>query len=81
MEKDVYLRHIKNHQTHWWFKARKNIIYETLKNNFEKKKYIILDYGAGSGTNINMLANFGFVYIYEKDKRTQKYLTKKLFLN
>ena len=74
MRKDVYSRHIKNYQTHWWFKARKNIIHEILKNSIKKKRYKILDFGAGSGTNINMLANFGFVYLYEKDKKTQKYL-------
>ena len=56
MEKDVYSRHIQNYETHWWFKARKNIIYEILKSKIKKKKYKILDYGAGSGTNINMLA-------------------------
>jgi len=77
MEKDVYSRHIQNYETHWWFKARKNIIYEILKSKIKKKKYEILDYGAGSGTNIKMLANFGFVYIYEKDKKTSKYLIKK----
>lgn len=77
MRKDVYSRHIKNYQTHWWFKARRNIIQEILKNSIKKKKYEILDFGAGSGTNINMLANFGFVYLYEKDKKTQKYLIKK----
>ena len=69
MRKDVYSRHIKNYQTHWWFKARKNIIHEILKNSIKKKRYKILDFGAGSGTNINMLANFGFVYLYEKDKK------------
>ena len=77
MRKDVYSRHIKNYQTHWWLKARRNIIQEILKNSIKKKKYEILDFGAGSGTNINMLANFGFVYLYEKDKKTQKYLIKK----
>ena len=77
MRKDVYSRHIKNYQTHWWFKARRNIIQEILKISIKKKKYEILDFGAGSGTNINMLANFGFVYLYEKDKKTQKYLIKK----
>jgi len=77
MKKDVYSRHIKNYQNHWWFKARKNIIGEVLKQNIKKKNYEILDYGAGSGTNINMLAKFGFVYVYEKDKKTQKYLNKK----
>jgi len=77
MEKDVYSRHIKNYETHWWFKARKNIINSILKSKIKKKKIEILDYGAGSGTNINMLTNFGFTYIYEKDKKTTKYLIKK----
>ena len=48
MEPEVYLRHIENEEAHWWFKARRAIIYSIIKNNinFENKKINILDYGA-----------------------------------
>ena len=49
-----------------------NSIDVEIKNNinFESKKINILDYGAGSGTNISMLNKFGYVHVYEKDEKT-----------
>ena len=79
MEPKVYLRHIENEGAHWWFKARRAIIYSIIKNNinFESKKINILDYGAGSGTNIGMLNKFGYVHVYEKDEKTSRFLKEK----
>ena len=79
MEPEVYLRHIENEEAHWWFKARRAIIYSIIKNNinFESKKINILDYGAGSGTNISMLNKFGCVHVYEKDEKTSRFLKEK----
>lgn len=77
MRKDVYKRHIKNFDNHWWFESRKNIIKKVLTQNIFKKKISILDYGAGSGVNIDMLSRFGNVNIYEPHKQTSKYLNKK----
>ena len=36
MEPKVYLRHIENEEYHWWFKARREIIYSIImmQNNF-----------------------------------------------
>lgn len=79
MREDVYKRHIENFDDHWWFEGRKNIIKKILKKNF-KKKIKILDYGAGSGVNIEMLSKFGKVDIFEPHKDTAKYLKKK-FIN
>ena len=76
MRKDVYKRHIDNFDNHWWFESRKNIIEKTLLNNI-KKKINILDYGAGSGVNVDMLCKFGKVNIFEPHKQTAKYLKKK----
>ena len=79
MEPKVYLRHIENEEIHWWFKARREIIYSIIKKNinFENKKINILDFGAGSGTNIGMLNKFGYVYVYEKDEKTSNFLKEK----
>ena len=79
MREDVYKRHIENFDNHWWFEGRKNIIKKILKKNI-KKKIKILDYGAGSGVNIEMLSKFGKVDIFEPHKDTAKYLKKK-FIN
>ena len=76
MKKETFERHISNEKKHWWFKGRREIISEVIKNNF-KKKLQILDFGAGSGTNIDILSKFGKVHIYEKDKEMDSYLKKK----
>ena len=76
MRKDVYKRHIKNFEKHWWFESRKNIIEKILHQNI-KKNITILDYGSGSGVNVKMLSKFGKVNIFEPHKQTAKYLNKK----
>jgi len=80
MQADVYTRHIKNYSKHWWFQARKEIIKSLIKKyikkNNHRKKFNILDFGAGSGVNINMLSKIGFVNIYEPHKKTRNYLKK-----
>tara|TARA_B100000780_G_scaffold205091_1_gene145730 strand:- start:807 stop:1523 length:717 start_codon:yes stop_codon:yes gene_type:complete len=76
MEKSVYLRHIDNENKHWWFKARREILKSQIKLNC-KKRISILDFGSGSGTNINMLSDFGKVDVYEKDKTTSNFLKKR----
>ena len=76
MKPEVYKRHIKNFSNHWWFQARKKIIEATISKNL-KKGLNILDFGSGSGVNIEMLSTFGFVNIYEPHLKTAKYLTLK----
>ena len=76
MNKKTFSRHIKNQEKHWWFQARKKIIEDTISKNF-KKKLKILDFGSGSGVNIEMLSQFGFVNIYEPHSKTKKYLQLK----
>ena len=73
MKSDVYKRHIENFSNHWWFQARKKIIENIISKNF-KRKLNILDFGSGSGVNIQMLSKFGFVNIYEPHLETKKYL-------
>ena len=68
MNNENFLRQIKNQKKHWWFQARKKIIEEIiLKINF-KKKINILDFGTGSGVNINMLHRYGYVDVQEQNK-------------
>ena len=79
MEPEVYLRHIENEETHWWFKSRRKIICSIIERNLLSggKKLNILDYGACGGTNVEMLSYFGNVYVYEKDEKTSKFLIEK----
>ena len=76
MKHDVYKRHIKNYSNHWWFQARKKIIENIIDKNF-KNKLNILDFGSGSGVNIQMLSKFGFVNIYEPHSETRNFLRLK----
>ena len=79
MEPEVYLRHIENEETHWWFKARREIICSIIKKNIniKNKKINILDFGAGSGSHVSMLNKFGCVHVYEKDEKTSNFLKEK----
>ena len=83
MESSVFIRHNKYENTHWWFSARRKILSYIIKKKVTKlgNKLKILDYGAGSGTNIDMLSKFGKVFVYEKNKDAQNYLTKKFINN
>tara|TARA_B100000767_G_scaffold265597_1_gene281845 strand:- start:899 stop:1612 length:714 start_codon:yes stop_codon:yes gene_type:complete len=76
MRSSVYKRHIDNFSNHWWFQARKKIIEIIIKTKL-RKDLCILDFGAGSGVNVEMLSKFGFVNIYEPHKKTKKYLQTK----
>ena len=81
MDKDVYLRLIKNQKSLWWFAARRKIINKFIKMYLgNKTNYQLLDFGAGSGANIQILNNYGNVDVYEKDKEATLHL-KKFFLN
>jgi len=83
MEPSVFIRHNENENTHWWFSARRKILSYIIKKKVEKlgSKLRILDYGAGSGTNVHMLSKFGKVFVYEKNKDAQNYLKKKFTNN
>ena len=59
MHQETFKRHIKNHREHWWFQARKEIIRILLKKNLKTKTNKLLDFGSGSGVNIDMLQEFG----------------------
>ena len=74
MRHDVYKRHIKNEKKHWWFGARREIIYSILFRFVKKKKLSILDFGTGSGTNIEILNKLGRVDAYEKNLKMKKFL-------
>ena len=76
MRQEVYKRHIKNYSEHWWFQARKKLFNRSLKKN-KKKSIKILDFGSGSGVNINMLSTFGQVSIYEPNKSAKSFLREK----
>lgn len=68
MNNKTFSRQIKNQKKHWWFQARKQIIDQIISNIKLKKKNNILDFGSGSGVNLNMLEKYGLVDVHEKNK-------------
>ena len=68
MNNKTFSRQIKNQEKHWWFQARKQIIDQIISNIKLKKKNNILDFGSGSGVNLNMLEKYGLVDVHEKNK-------------
>ena len=76
MNKKTFLRQIKNQKKHWWFQARKKIIDQIISNNIFKKKNNILDFGLGSGVNLDILKKYGSVDVHEKNKFARSILKK-----
>ena len=77
MRRDIYTRHIENEKRHCWFAARREIIFSLIYNLKNKKNFSILDFGAGSGTNIEILAKLGKVDVFEKNKKMKNFLKLK----
>ena len=76
MDNKTFLRQIKNQETHWWFQARKKIIDQIISNAKFKKKNNILDFGSGSGVNLDILKKYGHVDVHEKNKFARSIIRK-----
>ena len=81
MNNETFLRQINHQNKHWWFQARKKIIFEIIKEIELKKNLKILDFGAGSGVNIEMLSTFGKVDVFEKNKIALNFIKKNIKIN
>ena len=76
MDNKTFSRQIKNQKKHWWFQARKKIIDQIISSINLKKKKNILDFGAGSGVNLDMLKKHGLVDIHEQNKYARAVIKK-----
>ena len=76
MDNKTFSRQIKNQKKHWWFQARKKIIDQIISSINLKKKNNILDFGAGSGVNLDMLRKHGLVDIHEQNKYARAIIKK-----
>ena len=81
MQPEVYKRHIENEKKHWWFEARREIIYSQISKIKKKKTFSILDFGAGSGTNVEILTKLGTVDVFEHNIRMKAFLKNKFKKN
>lgn len=75
MEQSVFKRNFINAKNHWWWLARKKILQEVISKKIKKKDNLnILDFGSGTGINVDLLQKFGEVYIYEPNEYANKFL-------
>ncbi len=56
-------------QEHFWFKAKADLISILLSKVSNNKSCTILDVGAGSGDDLNVIKNFGAVYALDCEQR------------
>jgi len=61
----------------FWFRGRTDLFYRLLKSQ-NKKNLKILNIGGGTGDNLEILNNFGEVYIIDIDKRAIDLIPEKL---
>ena len=76
MREDIYHDMAKQQETHWWFKARREILHTILKKYIPTKRADILEIGCGTGGNLLMLKKFGRVSAMEMDKFASDYASK-----
>lgn len=75
MEQSVFIRNFENAKNHWWWLARKKILQEVISKQIKKKEDLnILDFGSGTGINVDLLQKYGEVYIYEPNEYANKFL-------
>jgi SAM-dependent methyltransferase len=67
MEKNLYIKMAKAQNTHWWFAGRRLILEKVIRKIELPVNAKILEIGAGTGSNLKMLSNFGDVTAVESD--------------
>ena len=76
MNKQYYTEYYHLERSHWWFKARLEILEALLKENINKPKYRILNAGVATGATTTMLEKYGDVTSLEYDKDCCEFLEK-----
>lgn len=79
MDRIVYDRMAAHDSTHWWYRARRDILADYLKNfaNLPEKAKI-LEIGCGTGHNLPMLAQFGEMDAIEIDPAAREIASERL---
>ena len=79
MDRRVYDRMAEHDSTHWWYRARRDILAEFLHREGRlPKEAAILEIGCGTGHNLPMLAQFGTVDAIEIDPAARAIASQRL---
>lgn len=76
MNPAAYEEMCQTEQSHWWFVARREILSSLIKK-FSKPNQKILEIGAGTGGNLEMLLNYGAVSAVEPNDFARKKILEK----
>ena len=75
MERDVYRSMRELQRDHWWFQGRRRIVSALVDSLGLPAGARILEAGAGSGGNVDMLRRHGEVSAFEMDEEAASYCT------
>ena len=79
MDRIVYDRMAAHDSTHWWYRARRDILSDYLARYGElPAKARILEIGCGTGHNLGMLGRFGSVEAIEIDPAARQIASERL---
>ncbi|ONF96727.1 class I SAM-dependent methyltransferase [Sphingomonas jeddahensis] len=79
MDRRVYDRMAEHDSTHWWYRARRDILADYLTREGKLPKQArILEIGCGTGHNLPMLARFGTVDAIEIDPAARGIASQRL---
>jgi len=79
MDRIVYDRMAAHDSTHWWYRARRDILADFLtREGHLPKDARILEIGCGTGHNLPMLAQFGTVEAIEIDPAAREIASQRL---
>lgn len=79
MDRIVYDRMAAHDSTHWWYRARRDILADYLTRYAALPKHArILEIGCGTGHNLPMLAGFGDVDAIEIDPAAREIASERL---
>lgn len=79
MDRRVYDRMAEHDSTHWWYRARRDILADFLTREAGlPQRARILEIGCGTGHNLPMLAQFGAVDAIEIDPAARDVASKRL---
>ena len=78
MDRIVYDRMAAHDSTHWWYRARRDILHDLLAREHLPKDARILEIGCGTGHNLPMLGAFGTVEAIEIDPAARAIASERL---